>query len=307
MHRVFPLGELLSSVANLGRDRRNLEMKMEKNIRMSPLQLTGISQEHLAQATALSQAESWPHRQEDWGMLLELSEGVVALRDAAVVGTTLRTNFGPDVTMMHMIIVGRSERGQGIGRKLMEAAMENSDGREMRLVATQEGLPLYEKMGFQRAGEITQCQGNVGTIEAPVTEVLQATAEELDDIIRFDREYFAADRKALLTWLAQNGRLAITRSEDGQITGYAALRRFGRGQVIGPIMASSLTQAQDLIRFFAAPLAGEFIRIDTDSTSGLVPWLDGIGLTRAGGGVRMRKNARTEPRSAFGLCSQALG
>jgi GNAT superfamily N-acetyltransferase len=274
---------------------------------MSSHQLSIFTRDHLDQATVLSQAEHWPHRREDWDMLLGLSAGSVALRDGAVVGTSLRTDYGPDVSMINMIIVGQSERGLGLGRKLMQAVMRDDSNRELRLAATQEGLPLYEKLGFLGEDEITQCQGNVDALSVPESEVFPASAEDVDAIIQLDSQYFAADRGALLRWLAQNGKLATTRSGDGVVTGYAALYRFGRGQVIGPILAPTAEQAQDLIRHFAAPLRGEFIRIDTDNTLGLVPWLEGIGLTRAGGGVKMRKNARTHPRPAFGLYSHALG
>ena len=275
-------------------------------MRMSSHLLSSLTQDHLKQATLLSQAEHWPHRQEDWAMLLELSQGVVASRDAAVVGTTLRTDYGPEVSMMHMIIVKKSERGKGLSRILMEAAMEGIADRELRLVATKEGLPLYGKLGFQPAGEITQCQGNVDIADTSGTEVFSADAQDIDEIILLDRQYAAADRSVLLRWLAQNGRLAITRADGGRITGYAALRRFGHGQVIGPIQAPSAAQARDLIRYFAAPLRGEFIRIDTDNTLRLIPWLERIGLKRVGGGMKMRKGAKTAPRPAFGLCSQAL-
>ena len=240
-------------------------------------------------------------------MLMEMSQGVVASRDANVVGTTLRTDYGPEVSMMHMIIVRKSERGQGLGRSLMEAAMEGIADRELRLVATKEGLPLYEKLGFQPTGEITQCQGNVNIVDPSGIKVFSADVHDIDEIILLDRQCFASDRGVLLRWLAQNGRLAVTRSDGGRITGYAALRRFGRGQVIGPIQAPSAAQARDLIRYFVAPLIGEFIRIDTDNTMGLIPWLESIGLKRAAGGMKMRKGAKTAPRPAFGLCSQALG
>ena len=207
--------------------------------------LSSLTRDHLNQATLLSQAVHWPHRQEDWVMLIEMSQGVVTLRDAAVVGTTLHTDYGQEVLMMHMIIVGQSERGQGLGRRLMEAAMEGIADREMRLVAMKDGLPLYEKFGFQPTGEITKCQGNVNIADPSGTEMFSADAQDIDEIILLDRQYFASDRCVLLRWLAQNGRLAITRANGGRITGYAALRRFGRGQVIGPIQAPSAAQAQD--------------------------------------------------------------
>lgn len=274
---------------------------------MSLHQLSPLTQHHLDQATALSQAEHWPHRQEDWEMLLALSVGIVALRGSQVVGTALRTDYGPDVSTMNMIIVARSERGQGLGRKVMEAVMERSADQELRLIATKEGLPLYEKLGFQAEGDILQCQGNIAAVGPPVSEVYSASDADLNDIIQLDTLYTAADRSGLLQWLAQNAKLAVMRVDGGEITSYAAHRRFGRGHVIGPILAPDAAQAKDLIRHFAAPLDGAFLRIDTDTSLDLVPWLECIGLPRTGTGVRMRKNAKTNPRPAFGLCSQALG
>lgn len=274
---------------------------------MSFYQLSSLTQHHLDQATALSQAEHWPHRQEDWEMLLALSVGTVALRGSHLVGTALRTDYGPDASTMNMIIVAQSERGQGLGRKVMEAVLDKSADRELRLIATKEGLPLYEKLGFKAEGYISQCQGNTCAVAPPVSDVYSASDADINDIIQFDTRYTAADRSGLLRWLAQNATLAVMRAGGGEITSYAAHRRFGRGHVIGPILAPCAAQAKDLIQHFAAPLRDSFLRIDTDTSLDLVPWLESIGIARTGTGVRMRKNAKTNPRPAFGLCSQALG
>ena len=255
----------------------------------------------------LSRAEQWPHRREDWRMLLDLSSGVVALNGDDVIGTTLRTDYGPDVSAVNMIIVAEPARGRGVGRRLMQAVMEEDDDREYRLVATREGLPLYRKLGFEPSGEITQCQGILQSLGQPGTHIAAAGCADIDDVIALDRRYFAADRIRLLDWLVRHGNLALTRSADGGVTAYAAARRFGHGHVIGPILAPDQDQAKDLIRYFAQTLAGSFVRIDTDNALGLASWLETIGLVRAGGGITMRKNAKTEPLAAFGLCSQALG
>jgi len=58
------------------------------------LTLAPFSPGHLPGALALSQAERWPHRAEDWAQFLSLSQGVVALVDGQVAGTALLTRFG---------------------------------------------------------------------------------------------------------------------------------------------------------------------------------------------------------------------
>ena len=46
-------------------------------------------------AVTLSRAEGWPHRPEDWALILGLSRGIAALDGDRVIGTALATPFGP--------------------------------------------------------------------------------------------------------------------------------------------------------------------------------------------------------------------
>ena len=271
------------------------------------MEIASLAQHQLDQATALSQAENWPHRLQDWQMLMTLSQGRAALRDGVVIGTALRIDYGLDVSLLNMIIVRQSERGQGIGCKLMSSLMDEAGDRELRLVATKAGIPLYEKLGFESEGKIFQCQGEIASVELPDEEISPAKPGDTDAIIEVDSRFLAADRSALVQWLAKHARLAVVRGAEGGICGYAALRRFGKGHVIGPIQANSKRQADNLIRYFAASLAGQFVRIDTDDRLGLMPWLEDLGLKCIDTMTRMRKTPKTDPRPVFGLCSQALG
>ncbi|HCL93405.1 MAG TPA: GNAT family N-acetyltransferase, partial [Gammaproteobacteria bacterium] len=142
------------------------------------MEIVSLAQRQLDQATALSQAENWPHRLQDWQMLMTLSQGRAALRDGVVIGTALRTDFGPDVSLLNMIIVQRSERGQRIGYKLMSSLMDEVSGRELRLVATKAGIPLYEKLGFESEGEIFQCQGEIASVGLPDEEINPAKPDD---------------------------------------------------------------------------------------------------------------------------------
>ncbi len=261
--------------------------------------------QHIPGAVALSRAEGWPHRPEDWALIQSLSRGVVALQDGQVVGTAMATIFGT-VGMMNMIIVGDSMRGQGLGRALMDAAMAQAQPQEWRLVATESGLPLYRKLGFIQTDRVLQHQGLVAPMAAPQGV---AWAGDLDAIAAIDRTATGADRGALIAALARAGRLAVLRDAQG-IAGYAALRPFGRGEVAGPVVARNAEQAQALLAFLLADRAGQFIRVDIPESSGLAPWLAGLGLAHVGGGIGMSRGA-PPPRPAefhrFALAAQALG
>lgn len=264
--------------------------------------------DHIEGAVALSRQENWPHRPQDWQMALQLSSGAVALDDQGqVAGTILVTPYGMDCAMINMVIVDRNARGKGLGRKLMEQAFALAGDRPLRLVATADGMPLYEKLGFVPSGTILQHQGKVAELRLP-DGVEAAGADDLANIKTLDRDAYGADRETLIDALAERGAFAVIR-RNGAIEAYAAIRPFGRGEVIGPVIAGSADAAKALISFFAAPRPGAFLRVDTDSRTGIADWLAEIGLSHVGGGVAMDRPPRTgsaRPK-VYALANQALG
>jgi GNAT superfamily N-acetyltransferase len=258
-------------------------------------------------AVALSQAAGWPHRHDDWAMLLGLGRGLVALDGDRVVGTVLTVAHGEAATIC-VLIVDERLRGRGIGRALMERAIDLAGTRECRLVATADGLPLYRRLGFVETGGIAQHGGAAPMIAAPAGP-RPAGADEIARFVALDREACGMDRTATWAHLAAVGRFAVI-ERAGAIRGVAALRDFGRGEVIGPIVAERLEDAEALVEHFLAGRAGRYLRVDTPEDSGLSAWLAEIGLPRVGGGIAMQRNARPRPIgtvATFGLVSQALG
>ncbi len=278
------------------------------------IELVAFDESHLDGAVLLSREAGWPHRREDWALVLSLSQGFVALQGDTVVGTTMLTPFGNDCASINMVIVAAGMRGRGLGRKLMDAALQACGTRECRLTATADGLPLYEKLGFEATHEIRQHQGIAALLpEDEANDAIEldwAGPENLPAVAALDLQAFGMDRRPLLRLLAEAGRMVILR-EAGKIVGYAAMRPFGRGWVIGPVVASTLGQAQDLLKVLIASRPGAFLRVDTAEWRQLSPWLSARGLAGVGGGVAMRRNATGRrppgPAKPFALASQALG
>lgn len=271
------------------------------------IEIVPFAPSHLEGAQALSRQAGWPHRIEDWALVLSLSVGIVALVQGRVAGTAMTTPYGNTCAAISLVIVDEALRGRGLGRKLTAAALAAGE-REFRLTSTADGLPLYENLGFVRTHEIFQHQGTAGAVAVP-ERVAWAGPEDLTAVAAIDRQPFGADRGALLEALAREGRFAVLRSGDG-VTGYGVLRRFGRGEVIGPVVARNEADARALVAFLASSRAGSFLRVDTPDPS-FAAWLAGLGLTHVGGGIAMRRGKSTADVAsgarAFALASQALG
>ncbi|KAF5885648.1 MULTISPECIES: GNAT family N-acetyltransferase [Rhizobium] len=275
----------------------------------SQIEIVPFGPDHLEAAVALSRQAGWPHRTEDWQLALALSDGMVAVEDGRVVGTVLVTPYKRDCATINMVIVDESMRGRGLGRKLMDAALLAAGDRPLRLVATTAGLPLYQKLGFHETGTVAQHQGLAGDIAAPA-ETQAATDADLPAIAALDRLAFGADRERLLSYFTGIGEFAVIRRDD-HVSGFACLRPFGRGEVIGPVVAADVGEARKLIEHFIAKRFGQFLRVDTTAETGLSPWLAEHGLAHVGGGITMKKpfvHHAAEPAvTTFALASQALG
>jgi GNAT superfamily N-acetyltransferase len=274
------------------------------------IDLVAFGPEHLERAHRLSQQAGWPHRLEDWQMALTLSTGLAAVSDQGnrVVGTALVTPYGSDAATINMVIVEEASRGRGLGRKLMDAALALAGNRALRLVATDDGVPLYQKLGFEKTGTIVQHQGFVRSVAASAG-VHAARPADLPGIVELDRIAYGADRADLISHLAGIGSFAVL-ERAGRLAGFSTLRPFGRGAVIGPVVASDADDAKALIANFLAPRGGAFVRLDTEVTTGLGPWLAEQGLDHVDGGVVMRRPALATSVlrfTTFALANQALG
>ena len=266
--------------------------------------------QHLGGAVRLSREAGWPHRPEDWQLALTVSEGFVAIGDTgAVVGTILLTAYGRDCATINMVIVDRAARGRGLGRRLMDAALDLAGDLPLRLVATDEGLPLYERLGFRATGTIVQHQGVVSEVAPPETTE-DAAAADIPAIAVLDRMAFGADRGALIERLAAVGAFAVIR-RGGQVAGYAAMRSFGRGEVVGPVVASALGAGVGGGWPLIMRRRGRGRGVVTAVGPRVAPWLAGKGLAHVGGGIAMARPlveiAAARSVITFALANQALG
>lgn len=271
-----------------------------------------INENDLPAAHALSQALRWPHRLEDWQFVLRLGAGFVAEADGIVIGTALCWQQRERHGTVGMIIVSAQHQGKGIGRELMRRVLEQLGGRCTHLIATPAGQPLYERLGFKATGTIRQHQGTLtgfpATRLAFGDSVRLAEPGDLAAIIGLADRATGMSRGDVLKQLVAMAEGAVL-ERDGQLAGFALLRRFGRGQVIGPVVAPDPDSARALIAHWSDACAGAFVRLDVSGDSDLGDWLAHAGLAQVDSGVAMSRNGAAEVDPAlrqFAIINQAL-
>ena len=273
--------------------------------------LVPFGTEHLQGALQLSQEMSWPYRLEDWAIALELGQGFV-LRNGAgtVIATAAWWAYGEDRASAGMIIVTKAAQGRGHGARLMDALLAAAHPRTITLNSTAEGLALYERRGFVRIGVIQQHQGVLNERhEAASPRLVRAMAPtDAEAIARLDRQATGWARREMLDRLVQVGDGYVL-ARNGEPRGYAISRLFGRGHVIGPVVAESAADARALIEAALARLGPVFVRVDTSATSQLGDWLESIGLRQVGDATTMVKGphiAPVGPARMFALANQSF-
>ncbi|MCD0504598.1 GNAT family N-acetyltransferase [Bordetella petrii] len=278
------------------------------------IQYHPLEPRHLPQAHALSAALRWPHRLEDWHFALGLGAGEAAWHGDDMAGVALRWNYQGGSTL-GQIIVAPAYQGHGIGSALVARALERHDTPGALLHATPEGAGVYARLGFGVVGLLQQHQAVLpDNLPAPAalppgTALRPLAASDRDWAVDLDAAATGMRRERLIDMLMRQGRGAVL-VRGGRAVGYAVVRRWGFGWVIGPVIAPDLPSAQALVHHWLAQYRGEFVRVDTAASSGLGPWLARHGLPRVDYSTIMAHGPQPMKDSryrAYALVSQAMG
>lgn len=195
-----------------------------------------LSEADLGFADRVRQIAGWNQLPGDWRRFLALEpEGCfLAEVEGQPAGTATVTCYGTDLAWIGMVLVHPDFRRQGVGTALLEHAIqylrENRGIRSVKLDATPEGQPLYEKLGFRAEWGLRRWRSGSrpdGQAVAPAPVALSGAS------LAFDREVFGADRSPLLRSLAAEG-LGGELGADGD---FALMRDGARALYLGPAVA----------------------------------------------------------------------
>lgn len=258
---------------------------------------------------------NWPHRLEDLDLIIASGKGVIGVDaiDRAVC-TAMWFPMGRDFATVGMMTTTPRLQAQGAGRWLLQTVMQQCEERDLRLNATRAGYSMYLEAGFIPVCGIRQMQGRLLAVpalpEVPGLDLRPVGPGDLPQLERLDAAAFGAERGQALALLmaASVGHVAML---CGRPAGFALRRSFGKGQLIGPLVAEDPAVAMHLVSALMRGAEGQFLRLDVpEDREALIGFLSGAGLRLFDSVTEMRIGPHRRSSAGpvtFALAAHSLG
>jgi GNAT superfamily N-acetyltransferase len=281
---------------------------------MSDPIIRALTVDDIDDAVALSTIVGWNQRPDDWRILLRLAPAgaFAALVDTRFVGTAIGIDYG-SFAWIAMMLVNPAYRGRGVGRRLLDAAIESvPPNHPIRLDATALGRPLYLKCGFTDETTLSRhiscgshrAAASASDADPSCFDVTPMTTSELKTVIEQQSATFGGTRGTVLDWAFRDAPeyARVVRSDEGPMS-YCLGRRGRLFDQIGPVVATDESIAKALVSAALAVAGDRAVVVDAFDTATLfTTWLRSRGFSIQRPLVRMCRRSKategpTDPRS----------
>ncbi|PGQ01794.1 GNAT family N-acetyltransferase [Bacillus cereus] len=153
--------------------------------------------------------------------------------------------YGEKLASIGMVIVPPDYKGRGIGKIITEACVKSvSAHTPIMLIATDEGKPLYEKLGFRAVSYVSKyiCNSYNAKDYCVRNEdyVMNYEEGDLEKIIKIDEYAFGTNRKEFLKKrIMQSEQCIVVRDKEQNILGYGLSIQTPENKIIGPVVAKN--------------------------------------------------------------------
>lgn len=216
------------------------------------IKIRRMEQSDIAFAKSLTDIEGWGHLEEDFERFLFLNPAgsYVAWHDGERVGIITSVCYG-DYSFLGNLIVRKEVRGRGVGVQLMKSVLEHLDRMGMKTIELDgvfKAVQTYRIFGFKDKYLSLRFLRPASEIRFKTKKDGNDYAEDIDKIIRFDRERTGIDRGKFIKHLIKMHKHTTYVKYGQGIAAYAVIRERATGVLhIGPMIAESGDAANELI------------------------------------------------------------
>ncbi|WP_340085052.1 GNAT family N-acetyltransferase [Siminovitchia sp. FSL H7-0308] len=220
----------------------------------------------------LSASVGWDYDKKEIGTVLSSgkifghknAEGEIVSSAAIIPYDTFLASIG-------MVIVHKNFRGMGLGKEATKKCIESvSKETVIMLIATEEGKPLYEKMGFNTVDFVHKyiCDhyiANTKPLNNSEIIIEEFSEVDIDELLKLDEDAFGDKRsRFLMARIKQCEKCLVVKDNNGLIVGYGLSISGPINLILGPIVAPDYQTAIVLIDKLSSKHQGK-LRIDVPS------------------------------------------
>lgn len=276
-----------------------------------------LRKEQISDIVALSSYIGWDYNREEVETIFNsgIVYGVWNERKELIASAAIIL-YGEKLASIGMVIVHPDYKGRGIGKIITEACVKSvSAHTPIMLIATDEGKPLYEKLGFRAVSYVSKyiCNSYNAKDYCVRNEdyVMNYEEGDLEKIIKIDEYAFGTNRKEFLKKrIMQSKQCVVAKNTEENIIGYGLSIQTPENKIIGPVVAKNNAMAMRIVHDLAREHHGK-LRIDVpEGKNDFVNQLEAVGFQKVNiPPIMMRNSNRLLKRNSelYSIAAQIFG
>jgi predicted GNAT family N-acyltransferase len=266
---------------------------------------------------ALSASVGWDYDEHEIRTVLSTGKIVGHKNETGdIVSSAAVIQYGTKLASIGMVIVNRNYRGLGLGKEATLACVNLvSEKTALMLIATPDGKPLYEGLGFKVVSSVHKfiCKDlkHANQILSGDYRAVKLNGHDIEGIICVDREAFGDTRRSFLRARIKQCQTALVlKDSQGHIQGYGLSILGPENLILGPVVAPDISTAAYLINELARNHEGK-LRIDVpDGKDELMDFLSDLGFEKVSNPPVMIRNVDEmlkRNNQLFAIAAQIFG
>ncbi|PKJ56055.1 GNAT family N-acetyltransferase [Bacillus sp. SN10] len=218
-----------------------------------------LREEQIGDIVALSSYIGWDYNREEIETIFHsgIVYGVWNERKELIASAAIIL-YGEALASIGMVIVHPDYKGRGIGKAITSSCMNSVSARTpIMLIATDEGKPLYEKLGFRAISYVSKyiCNSYNANDYCVRNEDYMMNYEEgdLEKIIKIDEYAFGTNRKEFLKKRIMQSEqcIVVVKDKEQKVLGYGLSIQTPENKIIGPVVAKNDEMAMRIVHDLA--------------------------------------------------------
>ncbi|MGG0182321.1 GNAT family N-acetyltransferase [Bacillus tropicus] len=257
-----------------------------------------LREEQIGDIVSLSSYIGWDYNREEIETIFNagIVYGVWNEREELIASAAIIL-YEEKLASIGMVIVHPDYKGRGIGKAITNSCIKSvSAHTPIMLIATDEGKPLYEKLGFRAVSYVSKyiCNSYDANDYCVRNEDYMMNYKEgdLEKIIKIDGYAFGTNRKEFLKKrIMQSEQCIVVKDKEQSVLGYGLSIQTPENKIIGPIVAKNDEMAMRIVHDLARGHHGK-LRIDvSEGKKDFMKELQIIGFQKVNTPPIMMKNS----------------